>query len=383
MNILEWISSVFTRKGTSSITMADLGTELANAAGEYCFRELAFWSAVNLQAAALGQCEFRTYLGGKEVKKREYYLFNVQPNINQNRQEWLRELIAKLYRNNEALVILTDVGLVIADSFTRKPYALYEDVFTDVTVKDFTYSRSFVQSEVLYLRLNAADMNKVVEAVHGAYSKLLTYSMTSYQRSRGTKGIFNYDALPEAGTPQREVFDKLINERIGKWLNSDASALPLGKGQSWTELQHRTYSIESTRDIRAMTDDIQDFTAKAFGIPPPILRGDVQGTKDAVSLWLSTSIEPLADLLETEINRKRNGYKGFVRGDRVEIYTGNIMHYDLLSAAVSIDKLISSGFSPNEVRRICGEQQLDEQFANEHYITRNYTPDKTAEGGND
>lgn len=83
--------------------------------------------------------------------------------------------------------------------------------------------------------------------------------------------------------PRNEGFDSLINERIGTWLKSDSAALPLGNGQKWQELQQKTYNSENTRDIRALVDDIQDYTCRGFGIPPALLRGDVAGLSDAIS----------------------------------------------------------------------------------------------------
>jgi hypothetical protein len=106
--------------------------------------------------------------------------------------------------------------------------------------------------------------------------------MTAYQRSRGTKGRFKYKSLPVKGTAEEAAFNSLLNEKIGKWLAGDNAALPLGEGQEWQENTQKTYSSESTRDIRAMIDDISDFTAKSIGMPPVLMRGDVQGTKDAV-----------------------------------------------------------------------------------------------------
>jgi HK97 family phage portal protein len=273
------------------------------------------------------------------------------------------------------LVIEQNGQLHVADSFSRKEYALYDDVFTEVTVGGFTFDRAFGQSEVLYFRLNSVDMRRVTDGLYASYSKLISYSMNAYQRSRGTKGVFHYETIPVAGTAERAAFDSLINEKISKWLSGDNAALPLGKGQSWTELQHKTYSNESTRDIRAQIDDVSDFTAKAFGIPPALLRGDVQGTSDALDNFLTFCLDPLCDMLQEEINRKRSGYAGLANGTYVKIDTRAVKHVDLLSVSTAIDKLISSGaFCVNDIRELVGEQPIDEEWAYSHWITRNYMP---------
>ncbi len=336
-------------------------------------REMAFWSAVNLIANAVSKCEFKTYLNGEEVKGREYYLWNIEPNKNQNSSAFLHKLIAKLYRDNECLVIEQNGQLLVADSFMRKPYALFDDVFSQVQVEDFTFNKSFTQSEVLYYKLNEVNIRQLIDGLYNSYAKLIAYSMKAYQRSKGTKGIFKYDTIPVAGTEERKAFDALINEKIKKWMESDNAALPLGRGQEWKELEHKTYSSETTRDIRAQIDDIFDFTARAFSIPPALLRGDVQDTSKAVDQLLTFCVDPLADMLQEEINRKRNGYEGFRRGTYLKIDTKCIKHVDLLGVATAIDKLIASGcFTINDIRKAVGDEPINEDWANQHWITKNY-----------
>lgn len=373
MGLISWLIDKF---GGSPVPLSydgDLLGEYESLIGDIYIREMAFWSAVNLVANAVSKCEFKTYLNGKETKGREYYLWNIEPNRNQNSSVFLHKLISKLYRNNECLVIEQNGQLLVADSFIRKPYALYDDMFSQVQVEDFTLSRTFTQSEVLYYKLNEENIRKLVNGLYESYSKLITYSMKAYQRSRGTKGIFKYNTIPVAGTEQRKAFDALINEKIKKWMDGDNAALPLGDGQEWKELQHKTYSNESTRDIRAQVDDIFDFTARAIGIPPALLRGDVQDTSKAIDQLLTFCIDPLTDMISEENNRKRNGYIGFSQGTYQKIDTKSIKHVDLLSVATAIDKLIGSGsFCINDIRKAVGDEIIDEPWAWQHFITKNY-----------
>lgn len=373
MSLIGWLKE---KLGGPTVPLSgtDLNVALEELVADICIREMAFWSAVNLISNAVSKCEFKTFVQGKETKGQEYYLWNLEPNKNQNSSGFIHKWIAQLYRNNECLIIEQNGQLLVADSFMRKPYALLDDVFTGVAVGDFTFNRSFVQSEVLYWQLHSQDMRKVTNALYSSYSKLLAYSMKAYQRSRGTKGIFEYGTLPIAGSEERKAFDAIINEKMKKWLEGDNAALPLGGGQKFTELEKKTYASESTRDIRALVDDISDFTAKGFGISPPLLRGDVQGTKDATDNLLTFCIDPLVDHLSEEINRKRSGYAGFAAGTFLQIDTKAIKHVDLLSAATSIDKLIASGaFTINDIRKLVGEQPIDKEFADAHWMTKNYS----------
>lgn len=353
--------------------MQEYTDEYISIIGDIYIRELAFISCVNVIANAVSKCEFKTFYQKKEVKQREYYLWNVEPNKNQNSSGFIHKWIYQLYRHNECLIIENNGQLLVADDFIRKPYALYDDVFTGVTVGDFTFARSFNQSEVLYFQLQEKNARRVIDGLYEAYSKLIAYNMKSYLRSRGTKGKFKYDALPAAGTENRKIFDDLINNKFKAWLNSDSGVIPLGSGQNFEELTQRTYASDTSRDIRAMIDDISDFTARAIGMNPSLIRGDVQDTSKVVDQLLTFCIDPLVDMLSEEINRKRNGYAGFAAGTYLQIDTTTIKHIDILDVATSIEKLIGSGaFSVNDVLAACGKPQIDEPWANEHFMTKNF-----------
>lgn len=335
---------------------------------------MAFWNAVNTIANAVSKCEFKTYTRGKETKGPEYYLWNIEPNQNQNSSGFIHKLIAELYRNNECLVIEQSGKLLVADSFTRTPYVLYPDTFTDVTIGDFTFNKTFTQSDVLYFQLSERNMREVINAMYESYARLITYSMKAYQKSRGTKGTFNYDTLPVAGTDERKFFDELITKKFKTFMNSSDAIIPLGRGQSYTDIGSKTYSSETTRDIRAMIDDVSDFTAKGFNMPPALLRGDIQGTSDAVDQFLTFCIDPLADMIQEEINRKRIGQVEFSKGSKIVIDTKTIKHIDLFSISTAIDKLIGSGaFCINDIRKATGDEVIDEDWAWQHFITKNYS----------
>jgi HK97 family phage portal protein len=368
---LDFIGWLRSKLGGSVPLSGDMYSDIDGYISDIAIREMAFWSGVNLIANGISKCEFRTFYDGKETKGDEYYLWNLEPNKNQSSTAFIQKLISKLYGDGEALVIEQNNQLLVADSFDRKQYALYDDVFSQVTVKDFTFSRTFLQSEVLYWN-KEKDMRRLSNSMFDSYSKLISHAMKAYQKSRGTKGVFSYQTLPIAGTPERAAFDNLITEKFKKFIESDNAIIPLGNGQKFEEVGARTYSYENTRDIRAMINDISDFTAKSLVIPPSLLRGDVQNVDSAVDQFLTFCIDTLADFLQEEINRKRNG-KAVLTGTRLQIDTKQIKHVDLMSVATPVDKLISSGvFCINDILKLVGEQEIEEPWAKEHFITKNY-----------
>ena len=360
--------------GAERVSGAEIGADdLFGLSAEIHVRELAFWSCVNIIANAIGKCEFKTFVRHRETRGPEYYLWNVEPNANQNSSAFIHKWISQLYSRNEALVIEQNGQLLVADSFDRKPYALYDDVFSQVQVGDFTFNRTFMQSEVLYFRLSEKNMRLIANGLYAAYQKMIDYGMHSYQRSRGQKGVITIDTMAAGGSSWQKEYENLKNRDFKSFFDAENAVMPLFKGFRYDDLGSKTYSNEGTRDVRAMIDDVSDFTAKAVGIPPALLSGEVQGTSDALDQFLTFCVDPLADMLQEEINRKRNGYGGFSQGTYLQIDTRAIKHVDLLSVSTAIDKLISSGaYCINDIRKLTGDQVIDEPWAWQHFMTKNY-----------
>lgn len=337
-------------------------------------RELAFMSCVNLVANAVSKCEFVTMQKGEKVKEREYYLWNFEPNQNQNSTAFLHNLIYTLYTENEALVVENGGKLYVADAFTKKEYALYDNVYSQVTVGDFTFLRTFKESEVLHFTLSECDVKSVIDGLYLSYGKLITYGIKGYQKSRGEKGVLELDALATGDPKVVETYEAIRNGGFKKFAEADNALLTMYKGMKYTPQASKTYSNDSTRDIRAMIDDVTDFTARSLAIPPPLLNGTVQDVSSATDQFLTFCIDPLTDNLAEEINRKKYGFSRIRDGTFLRIDTNSIKHIDLLSNATNIDKLVSSGVECiNDIRGLLGQPLINEPWAWQHFITKNYT----------
>lgn len=373
MSFFTWLAS---KLGTTTVplTSDEYNEEFWNLASSLYVRELAFRSSVNLIAKAVAKCEFKTFTNGEEVKGDEWYLWNVEPNQNQSSSVFLNKLIAKLYEKNECLVVETlDRQLLVADSYQVKPYALYGYTFSGVTVDAYTFPSVFHQRDVLYFRLNSEDVRRLVNGLHEAYGRLAEYAQKAYMKSRGQKGILEIGNAATGKKDFEETLKKLMNERFKSYFESDSAVMPLTDGYKYTEQDRKTYNADSTRDIRAQIDDVFVFNARAFGIPPALLLGELADTSKAIDSLLTFCVDPLTDLLSEEINRKRNG-KAVLKGTKVKIDTTAIRHVDLLSVATAIDKLISSGaFCVNDVRELVGDEPIDKPWAWQHWMTKNYS----------
>lgn len=331
---------------------------------------------MNKIANAVSKCEFKTYMNHKEVKEKEYYLWNFEPNQNQNASAFLNKLIGNLYRNNECLVVEVNRKLYVADSYGKEIYALKDHRFSNITFDGYTLSETLEMSDVLFFELNSKDMRKLMNGMYDSYAKLIVYAQKAYKKSRGHKGILNIEAVAQETENFDETFNELMSTHFKNFFDKENAVLPLFDGYSYDDISQnaKTYSTESTRDIKALADDIFEFTARAFSFPPSLAKGDVQDTGKAIDELLTFVIDPLVKMIQQEINRKRNGLSGYRRGNYLKIETLAVKHIDIFDIATPVDKLISSGaFTINDILEVLGKPRIEEEWADQHFMTKNYS----------
>ena len=350
--------------------------DVQNAAYELYIRELAFWTCVNKIANAVSKCEFKTYYHNKETKGKEYYLWNYEPNQNQNAAGFIYKLIAQLYRKNECLVVEINHRMYVAESYIKEVYALRDYKFSGISFDGYTLQETLDMSDVMFFELNSTDMRKLMNGMYDSYSKLITYAQNAYQKSRGHKGILNIAGVAQEQDNFNETFEELMSTHFKNFFGKDNAVLPLFDGYNYQDISQnaKTYSTESTRDIKALADDIFEFTARAFSFPPSLAKGDVQDTTKATDELLTFAIDPLVKMIQQEINRKRNGKDGIKQGNYLKIDTLAVKHVDIFDIATPIDKLISSGaFTINDILQVIGKPKIDEPWADQHFMTKNYS----------
>lgn len=359
----------------NNITFEIADSPIESMMTEIYLRELAFQRAIQILAKMLGKCEIRTFLNNEEIFRDEYYSWNYEPNRNQNKQQFFDKLVEKMFRNGEALIVSgIDGQLYVADAFCTTRSALYGNTYSQVTVDDYTFQHTFRSTDVMYVRPNWKNVNTVLKGLYGSYARLIQYGAKSFLQSHGSKGILNISSIASNAKNFDETLKKLLNEYFKTFFESENAVLPIFDGYTFTETNRsKNYNETTTRDIKAMYDDVFDFTARAIGIPPSILKGDVQDNSKAMDELLTVALDPLAGTLESEINRKKYG-KAVLKGSRCMVDTSHIKHVDVFGNAANIDKLVQSGtHTINMILRAMGQPQVNEEWADQHFITKNYS----------
>ena len=277
----------------NNITFEIADSPIESMMTEIYLRELAFQRAIQILAKMLGKCEIRTFLNNEEIFRDEYYSWNYEPNRNQNKQQFFDKLVEKMFRNGETLIVSgIDGQLYVADAFCTTRSALYGNTYSQVTVDDYTFQRTFRSTDVMYVRPNWKNVNTVLKGLYGSYARLIQYGAKSFLQSHGSKGILNISSIASNAKNFDETLKKLLNEYFKTFFESENAVLPIFDGYTFTETNRsKNYNETTTRDIKAMYDDVFDFTARAIGIPPSILKGDVQDNSKAMSFYRNAEKE--------------------------------------------------------------------------------------------
>lgn len=351
--------------------------ELFEAAQDLQIRELCFWTCVNMVANAMGRCEFRTFRGGNEIREKEYYLWNVSPNVNQNSTVFMHKLISKLYLDNEALIVNTLPrdgmdALVVADSWdNQNELPSRQNEYRGVTVGNYQFQYPMYESQVLHLRLNHKDIRPVINGLYQSYYKLVYAAMRAYTWSNGQHWKVHVNQIAQGKEGWAQSFQEMIKSQLKPFFESDGAVLPEFDGYTYEKVGENSAS-GNTRDIRSLVDDIFDFTARGLLMPPVLINGSVEGTADANARFLTNCIDPICDQLQEEITRKRYGYDAWARGDYIKIDSSAILHFDIFENAANVEKLVGSGaYTINDVRRAANQAPINEDWANQHYMTLN------------
>lgn len=339
------------------------------------YKILALEASIELIARTVARAEFQTFLKGSQTKGELYYTFNVEPNINKSATVFWQEVIRTLLVKGEALVIVINHKLYLATSFERKERAFVDNIYTDIKIGDYELSDIWFESKVLYLKHDNEKIRTAIDAIYDDLSKLIASSIKGYQNSKARKGKLSIPSNMPKTLDGVDDLGKHIEESMKDFMDPSKDAVyPEDEGFSYTELTESkgSKSNDSGRETKNFINDVFDMIAIGLGIPPSLLKGDTVNTKDAVNNFMTFCINPLAELIQDETNRKMYGKKEYLDSTYVKVDTSNIKAVDLRDIANSIDLLNRNGaLTIDDILKILGKEPIGGDVGSARFITKN------------
>lgn len=343
-------------------------------------KNMALQTNIEFLARTISQSEFRIMNKNKSIKDTTWHKLNIRPNTDLSSSDFWQKVIYKLIYENEVLIVQSDTkDLLVADSYDRKEFALYPDRFSHVMVKDFEFERSFEMGEVIYLTYNNNKLSSFVDGLFGDYGEIFGRMISAQMRNNQIRGIVNVDSSKKMDSEEIQKMQDYVNKITSSFSTNAVAVAPLTKGFEYQEVSGSTKTGSANfEDLAKLKKSLQDDVAKAIGIPPALINGELADMDNALESYIKFCIKPLIKKIEDELNAKLFTESDVIKGRYIKVV--GIDKKDPLEHAESVDKLVSSGtFTRNHVRVMFGEEPSDDAELDNYLVTKNYT--ESLEGG--
>lgn len=340
-----------------------------------CFLELATHTAISYIANTLSKCEIKVFENGAENKESKmYFKLNVSPNPNQSSSQFVNKLIEQYFYKGEALVINHNDNFYVCDSFATEKFGFSPDKYLSLVINGELTDIEKYAYDCFHFRLDNLNIHEKITNVYNEYGKVLSASMDNYQKNNGNKYKLTMENYRAGDTEFLKMYDNIIKKQLKTFLEENTAVYPQFKGFDLQEFQQRTSdNAYSTADVISMREDTFKIVAQAFKIPVSMLLGNITNMNEVFKIYITTCIDPLADMISEELTRKTSTYSQWKQGNKIKIDTSNINHIDILDVGDNVDKLIATGTcSIDEIRTRLDMEQLNTEFSQKHFITKNY-----------
>lgn len=383
--VVDWLGRVLGTHPASTAEPSDLTREYSEDLQSCRWMEVARHVMCGYVTSALQRCPVVIYEDGRSVHGTHAdWLWNVSPNPNQSRSQFMAELLERLLVDpGEALVVPVSSGgvkrLFIADAWTPNEVSGAATVYSNISIDGSTEVLPWAMSadEVYHFDMRGVGggWKQLMDATSTQYDQIAEVILRATADRNGRKWIVNYE-MPMTGTEeQRKAIEEQIQRSIVPFVKRTTGVMPLFKGQTLerASLDSGRFSGMNAKDIANIRADMFGVVAGCFRVPVSMLEGKTASYDSDLSSFLTFAVDPIARMLSEEITRKQFDRRQWANGCRAEVDTHHVRHVDLFEAADKVEKLVGSSIdSPNEIRGFTGQDPIDEPWADEYQRTKNH-----------
>lgn len=345
--------------------------------------------AIDLIAKTIAKCEIQVFTQNQEKKiienKNEvYWILNIQPNHNENGTMFLYKLVTKLLTNKRALIVINkDIKnsklLYVADDFDVSDSILYEKTYSNITVSDneentMKLYKTYTSEDSIYYSLKNSNLDKATKDFKNNSSKLLNTIVKSFTKANTPKWRLTtpgtQPTMLDAET-QKPLSYEEYKKKITEGLLSEEEAIVM-LSQMFELINLNKDINKNLTDYKEEVEQICDSVARTWNIPLDIFYMNKTEKSTGNNDFITFAVDPYFNLLEDGFNISLIGKKDYLKGEYIQFNRTNLNHRDIIDSANGIDKLTGDGFSRNEINKILRLPKIDEKWADEHNITKNY-----------
>lgn len=349
--------------------------------------------AIDLIAKTISKCEIQTFESVNKTivsnKGHLYWTLNLQPNLNETGTAFVYKWITKLLTDGTALVIINKTAkrnlLYVADEYKATNDILYGKKFNDITLLDdegntIKLDKTYNSNNTIYLSLKNKNLNIASESFKTNTQKILKAAQKSFINGNTSKWRLKNPGgqatMMDAETKKEISYTDYKNKLTEGLFNDEDSIILLAEIFDLINLNKDVKKELS--DYENIFTKIGNTVAQKWNIPLDVFYGNKTEKSTGTNDFITYGVDPYFELLEDGLNISLVGEDSYIEGEYIKINRLNISHKDLIDKASGWDKLISDGFSFNQLCELLGLPTINEEWANQHYITKNYA---NAKGG--
>lgn len=356
-----------------------------------------FEKAVDLLSRTLSSVTFKRWKkqNTKRVKiiDEDCYKLNIAPNDNESASMLWYKFWHNYFYYGEALLLAINEKLYVADSWDVDDTVLYSQKFRNIKIitskgTTFRILKDFYADEVIYLKLRNTKVETLLKEYYSSFGILLSATRKHYLHSKLIKFIFGYDGnlLPgkDPETGENITYEDYKNKLLSSLLSEENNITMLPKKFSLDRVDSN--SSVSNKDYLELEMHWKETVSDAFLIPRDMYFGNKTEKSSSEKDFLTYAIKPCMKMLEQQLNSKLIGKNKYLAGERFRADYNTIKCLNIVESATNIDKLYADGFSHNDILEFFDMEPVDEKWANEHRITKNYSDDvsnKSLKGGDE
>lgn len=192
----------------------------------------------------------------------------------------------------------------------------------------------------MHLTLNNKDVKPIIDGIALAQEDMIQAARSYFAMQNGGKLKVHVDTIAANAEGFKEDFQTMIENQVKPFFEKTNAILPEFDGYKYETFGKDGGTARTgSDDVRALITDTFNMTAQAFLIPAVLADGKVEATGDANDRFLSRVIDPIADQLQEEVNRKWYGFEDWKKGSYLRVDTSSIMHFDIFANAANVEKL--------------------------------------------
>ena len=318
-----------------------------------------------------------------EAADHESWLWNVSPNPNQSRAEFVAEMlhVALTDRDGALVVPITrnrQTQLWLADSYSINEQPGREDRYEYVSIGGSTEvaRRSYRASEAYRFKLMPCPgWSDLLTLAVKEYQELGSAAEAAFEDSNAMRYKLSTETPVSGNDKNMERIAEYIDQSLKPFLKGDRGVLPVYKGFDLTRLAGASSAASWRRseDIINIRKDMFDAVAACFRVPVSLLYGNTNNFEAVWTSFVTFCVDPIARATADEIARKTLTEEEWMDGVRVVVDTSHIKHVDLFDVADKVEKLVGSSIdTPNEIRTFTGQRPSSAPGMDEYQRTKNF-----------